>query len=48
MKAYDVSCDFSIEANSEEEAYEKLLEYLAICVFRGNLKAFELKAQEAA
>lgn len=48
MKTYTVSCDFFVEAESEEEAYEKLLEYLADCVQYRDVTAFDFKEQEAA
>jgi len=47
MKTYTVNCDFLIEAESEEEAYENLLEYLAECVRYGDVTVFDFKEQEA-
>lgn len=43
MKNFAVKCDFSIEAESEEDAYEKLLDYLAECVRHGDVTVFDFK-----
>lgn len=43
MKNFTVKCDFSIEAESEEEAYKKLLDYLAECVHYGDVTVFDFK-----
>ena len=45
MKQFTVTCDFSIEAESEEDAYEKLLDYLAECVRYGDVTVFEFKEE---
>lgn len=39
-KNFRVTCDFEIEAESEEYAYEKLLDYLAECVRYGDVTVF--------
>jgi hypothetical protein len=43
VKEFVVTCDFIVEAESEENAYEKLLDYLAECVQYGDVTAFEFK-----
>lgn len=43
MKAFTVKCDFSIEAESEEDAYEKLLDYLSECVRYGDVTIFDFE-----
>lgn len=48
MNTYNVNCNFLIEAESEEEAYEKLLDYLAECVRYKDVTVFDFKEQEAA
>jgi hypothetical protein len=37
-----------IEANSEEEAYDKFLEYLAECVKYGDITTFDFYKKETA
>lgn len=46
MKKFSVTCDFVIDAESEEDAYEKLLDYLAECVRYGDVTVFEFKEDE--
>ena len=46
MKRFSVTCDFVIDAESEEDAYEKLLGYLAECVRRDEALMFEIKEDE--
>jgi hypothetical protein len=46
MKIYNVSCNFTIEAESEEDAYEKLLGYLAECVRHDEALMFEIKVDD--
>lgn len=46
MKKFSVTCDFVIEAESEEDAYEKLLDYLAEYVQYGDVTGFEFKEDE--
>lgn len=47
MKTYNVSCDFLIEAEDDEDAYYKLLEYLTDCVRDKDVTPFDFKEQEA-
>lgn len=41
MKTYKVTFTDTIQANTEEEAYDKLLGYLAECVQFGDVTAFD-------
>lgn len=43
MKDFIVKCDLVIEASTEEEAYEKFLDYLAECVRYGDVTVFDFK-----
>ena len=46
MKNFAVTFDLSIEAISEEDAYEELLVYLADCVRNADATGFDFKEQE--
>jgi hypothetical protein len=46
VKEFVVKCDFSIEAESEEDAYKKLLDYLAECVQYGDVTAFDFEQRK--
>jgi hypothetical protein len=46
MKIYNVNCNFTIDAESEEDAYEKLLDYLAECVRNDEALMFEIKVDD--
>ena len=48
MKTFSVSCDLDIEADSEEEAYDKFLDYLAECVRYGDVTVFDFKERNEA
>ena len=48
MKKFSVTCDFVIDAESEEDAYEKLLDYLAECVRHDEALMFEIKEDDEA
>ena len=43
MKNFRVTCDFEIDAESEEDAYEKLLDCLAEFVRYGDVTVFEFE-----
>lgn len=43
MKNYAVTCDFVIDAESKEDAYEKLLDYLAECVRHDEALMFDIE-----
>ena len=45
MKTYKVTFTDTIQANTEEEAYDKLLGYLAECVRFGDVTAFDFAAE---
>ena len=47
MKNFSVTFDLSIEAASEEEAYDELLVYLADCIRNADVTGFDFKEQEA-
>ena len=40
-KDFVVRCDFVLEADSEDDAYEQFLDYLAECVRYGDVTGFE-------
>ena len=46
MKTYNVSWNFTIEANSEDEAYDRLLQFLGECVSDGDVTIFDIKINE--
>ena len=46
MKTYNVNCDFLIEAEDDEDAYYKLLEYLADCVRDKDVTPFDFEVEE--
>jgi len=46
MKKYLVSFKDTIEANSEEDAYDKLLAYLGDCVRFQDVVAFDFEEQK--
>ena len=50
MKEFIVKCDSVIEADTEEEAYDNFLDYLAECVRYGDVTVFDFeeRKQEAA
>lgn len=43
VKQYVVKFEGTIEADSEDEAYDKFLEYLAECVRYGDVTTFDFK-----
>lgn len=43
MKTYKITFNDEIEANSEEEAYDKLLEWIKDCVEYGDVCAFDFE-----
>lgn len=48
MKMFSVSCDLDIEADTEEDAYDKFLDYLAECVRYGDVTVFDFKERNEA
>lgn len=46
MKTFTVTFTDEIEAETEQEAYHKLLEYLADCAQYGDVTAFDFKVKK--
>lgn len=46
MKEFIVKCDIVIEADTEEEAYDNFLDYLAECVRYGDVTVFDFEERK--